>query len=299
MTTKKTRNAVLRARMREKNILIAPGAHDALCATIFEQAGFEAVYMSGFANSAGMIGRPDVGLMTYSEMLGRATALADRVEIPIIADGDTGYGNAVNVYRTVRGYEKAGISCIQIEDQVAPKKCGHMVGREVIAAEEMVGKIHAACDARRDDDFMIMVRTDARTTHGIDAALERASLYQEAGADILFVESPESLDEMRRITAHCTVPTVANMVEFGRTPLYTAEELQELGYRLMLMPVAATFLIAKAISEAARVMRTEGSSKSLMGSMLSMKECTDLLGLKDVREMEARYATGRVLRDGV
>lgn len=290
---KKTANATLRSRLKKKDILVVPGAHDALCAKIFEQTGFEAIYMSGFANSAGVLGRPDVGLMTYTEMLERATALADCVNIPIIADGDTGYGNAVNMYRTVRGYEKAGVSCIQIEDQVAPKKCGHMTGRELISPEEMVGKIHAACDARKDDDFMIMVRTDARTTLGIDAAIERGLLYQEAGADILFVESPESVEEMRKITGSFHVPTIANMVEFGRTPLYTAAELQEIGYNIMAMPVTATFVIAKAITEVAAVLRKEGTSKGILDRVMPIHECTALLGLEDVRTMEEKYATGR------
>lgn len=294
---KNEKNTRLRARLREKKILMAPGAHDGLCAKIFQQAGFEAIYMSGFANSASLLGRPDVGLLDYTEMLERATALADCVDIPIIADGDTGYGNAINVGRTVKGYEKAGVSAIQLEDQVAPKKCGHMTGREVISSDEMVGKIKAACDARTDDDFMIMARTDARTNLGIDAAVERALRYEEAGADIIFVESPESVEEMKKITSSFKVPTVANMVEFGRTPLLSAAELQELGYSIMAIPVMSTFVIAKAVKEAAEIMWREGATKNILDRVISFKDFTGLLGLPDVRAMEEKYATGRHVQE--
>ncbi len=294
---KNEKNTRLRARLREKKILMAPGAHDGLCAKIFQQAGFEAIYMSGFANSASLLGRPDVGLLDYTEMLERATALADCVDIPIIADGDTGYGNAINVGRTVKGYEKAGVSAIQLEDQVAPKKCGHMTGREVISSDEMVGKIKAACDARTDDDFMIMARTDARTNLGIDAAVERALRYEEAGADIIFVESPESVEEMKKITSSFKVPTVANMVEFGRTPLLSAAELQELGYSIMAIPVMSTFVIAKAVKEAAEIMWREGATKNILDRAISFKDFTGLLGLPDVRAMEEKYATGRHVQE--
>lgn len=294
---KNEKNTRLCARLREKKILMAPGAHDGLCAKIFQQAGFEAIYMSGFANSASLLGRPDVGLLDYTEMLERATALADCVDIPIIADGDTGYGNAINVGRTVKGYEKAGVSAIQLEDQVAPKKCGHMTGREVISSDEMVGKIKAACDARTDDDFMIMARTDARTNLGIDAAVERALRYEEAGADIIFVESPESVEEMKKITSSFKVPTVANMVEFGRTPLLSAAELQELGYSIMAIPVMSTFVIAKAVKEAAEIMWREGATKNILDRAISFKDFTGLLGLPDVRAMEEKYATGRHVQE--
>ena len=294
---KNEKNTRLRARLREKKILMAPGAHDGLCAKIFQQAGFEAIYMSGFANSASLLGRPDVGLLDYTEMLERATALADCVDITIIADGDTGYGNAINVGRTVKGYEKAGVSAIQLEDQVAPKKCGHMTGREVISSDEMVGKIKAACDARTDDDFMIMARTDARTNLGIDAAVERALRYEEAGADIIFVESPESVEEMKKITSSFKVPTVANMVEFGRTPLLSAAELQELGYSIMAIPVMSTFVIAKAVKEAAEIMWREGATKNILDRAISFKDFTGLLGLPDVRAMEEKYATGRHVQE--
>ena len=295
---KNERSARLRARLKEKRILMAPAAHDGLCARIYEKAGFEAIYLSGFATSSSFLGRPDVGLLDYSEMLYRASTLADVVDVPIFADGDTGFGNAVNVYRTVRGYVNAGVSAIQLEDQVAPKKCGHMHGREVVPMEEMIGKIHAACDARTDDNFMIIARTDARTNFGIDAAIERGMAYKEAGADIVFVESPESVDELKKVAAAFPdVPTIANMVEFGRTPLLTADELEAMGFNIMIIPVLSTFVIAKAVSEAAAVLMKDRSSKNLLDRSIDFNDFTELLGLPQVRAMEEKYATGRHVSD--
>ena len=219
-----------------KKTIIAPGAHDMLTAKIIGKLGFDAVYMTGYGQSASHLGKPDVGLMTMSEMVARAANMVECSGVPVVADADTGFGNAVNVMRTVREYEKAGVAVIQLEDQVMPKKCGHMIGREVVSMEEMVGKIKAACDARQGD-MMIMARTDARTVHGIDVALERAHAYKEAGADIIFVESPESEAEMRRINEELPgVLTLANMVEGGRTPLLTNDKLEALGFNLVISP---------------------------------------------------------------
>lgn len=274
-------------------ILVAPGVHDGLSARIIEQEGFKALYMTGYGTSASMLGKPDVGLLTLTEMAARASRLADAVNIPLIADADTGYGNAVNVTRTVREYEKAGVACLQLEDQVAPKKCGHMTGREVIPTDEMVGKIKAACDARRDDDLMIMARTDARTTHGIEEALERGKAYEEAGADIVFIESPESEDEMKMITSAFNVPVLANMVEHGRTPFLPVPELQEIGYDLVIFPVSATYVMAEAARKVMRTLRETGSTADMVDSMIAFEEFNELMGLGDIRQMETRYSTGR------
>jgi methylisocitrate lyase len=274
-------------------ILVAPGVHDGLSARIIEQEGFKALYMTGYGTSASMLGKPDVGLLTLTEMAARASRLADAVNIPLIADADTGYGNAVNVTRTVREYEKAGVACLQLEDQVAPKKCGHMTGREVISRDEMVGKIKAACDARRDDDLMIMARTDARTTHGIEEALERGKAYEEAGADIVFIESPESEDEMKMITSAFNVPVLANMVEHGRTPFLTVPRLQEIGYDLVIFPVSATYVMAEAARKVMRTLKETGSTGDMVDSMIAFEEFNELMGLGDIRQMETRYSTGR------
>lgn len=283
----------LRQMLSSGEILVAPGVHDGLSARIIEQEGFKALYMTGYGTSASMLGKPDVGLLTLTEMAARASRLADAVNIPLIADADTGYGNAVNVTRTVREYEKAGVACLQLEDQVAPKKCGHMTGREVISRDEMVGKIKAACDARRDDDLMIMARTDARTTHGIEEALERGKAYEEAGADIVFIESPESEDEMKMITSAFNVPVLANMVEHGRTPFLTVPRLQEIGYELVIFPVSATYVMAEAARKVMRTLKETGSTGDMVDSMIAFEEFNELMGLGDIRQMETRYSTGR------
>lgn len=212
----------LKQLLHAEKLLVAPGAYDVLSAKIIEQAGFEAVYMTGYGTSASVLGEPDVGLLTMTEMVQRVGNIANVVEIPVIADGDTGFGNPLNVRRTVREYDKAGASAIQLEDQVAPKRCGHMLGREVIPVEEMVQKIKAAVDTRQDGDFVIIARTDARTNYGLEEALNRADAYEDAGADVLFIESPENVDELRRINeAFRATPTLANMIEGGR-PHYRA-----------------------------------------------------------------------------
>ena len=289
----KTPGARLRELLGRKEILVAPGAYDGLSARIIEKTGFEALYITGYGLSASVLGKPDTGLMTFTEMVSRVEAIAETVSIPIIADGDTGYGNAVNVARTVRGYEKAGAACIQLEDQVAPKKCGHMLGREVIPAAEMAGKIRAACDARRDDSFLIMARTDARTAHGIDEALERGHLYEEAGADILFIESPESTEEMARITSSFSRPVLANMVEHGRTPFLTASELQEIGYAAAIFPVGALYAAARAVMKVMKELKTAGTTRGSLEDMLPFGEFNELMDLGAIREMERKYGTGR------
>ncbi|MEN2997322.1 MAG: isocitrate lyase/PEP mutase family protein [Acetomicrobium sp.] len=283
----------LRKLLSKDQILVAPGAHDPLVAKIIEKEGFEAVYMTGYGTSASVLGQPDVGLLTQTEMAIRAANLVEAVNIPVIADADTGYGNAINVQRTVRLYEKAGVACIQLEDQVAPKKCGHMLGREIISQEEMVGKIKAACDARVDDDLMIMARTDARTNFGIDAAIERGLAYEAAGADIIFIESPESIEEMQKVTSSFNVPVLANMLEHGRTPLLTAKELEDLGYDLVIFCVASTYVIAKAVTKLMKELKTTGTTAGMIDEMIPFNEFNELVGLDIIREKEREYATGR------
>lgn len=283
----------LRKLLSRDEILVAPGAHDPLVAKIIEKEGFEAVYMTGYGTSASILGQPDVGLLTQTEMAYRAANIVEAVSIPVIADADTGYGNAINVQRTVRLYEKAGVACIQLEDQVAPKKCGHMLGREIISQEEMVGKIKAACDARVDEDLMIMARTDARTNYGIDAAIERGRAYEEAGADIIFIESPESVEEMKKITSSFRVPVLANMLEHGRTPLLSAKELETLGYDLVIFCVASTYVIAKAVTKLMRELKRTGTTVGMLDDMIPFDEFNKLVGLNDIREKERKYATGR------
>lgn len=286
----------IRELFASKKTIVAPGAHDMLTARIIGSLGFDAVYMTGYGQSASHLGKPDVGLMTMSEMVARAANMVECCGVPVIADADTGFGNAVNVMRTVREYEKAGVAVIQLEDQVMPKKCGHMVGREVIPMEEMVGKIKAAVDARVDPNFMIMARTDARTVFGIDAAVERAQAYRDAGADILFVESPESEDEMRRINE--ALPgclTLANMVEGGRTPLVKNADLSALGYNLIIYPTASTYVTTKAMKDLWEAMRRDDTTANLIDTMIPFPQFNEIMGLPEIRKIEANYATGRVV----
>ena len=218
--------------------LVAPGVYDAFTALLAEQAGFDALYLSGASIAYTRLGRPDIGLVSVSEVISTIELITDRVGLPMIVDGDTGFGNALNVQRTVRGFERAGAQAIQMEDQSFPKRCGHLAGKKLIPAAEMVGKIHAAVDARRTDDFQIVARTDAIAVEGFDAALERAEMYVEAGADVLFIEAPRSLEQMGQIAERFSarLPLLANMVEGGMTPMGSASELHERGFRVVIFP---------------------------------------------------------------
>lgn len=281
--------AQLKKMLAEGPMVVAPGAHDALTARIIEKVGFTAVYMTGYGQSASHLGRPDVGLMTLNEMTDRARNMADAVQIPVIADADTGFGNAVNVMRTVKMYEMAGVAALQLEDQVAPKKCGHMLGRQVVPKEEMVGKIKAAVDARKDKNLLIIARTDARTVHGLEEALERGHAYEAAGADILFIESPESIEEMKKITSSFGVPVLANMVEGGRTPLLPNNQLAEMGYNLVIYPTASTYVLAKSMLKLMEGLKKEGTTKGMMEEMVAFTQFNELVGLPEIRELEAAF----------
>lgn len=283
------KTTLLRNLFADKKLIVAPGAHDALTAKVIEKVGFPAVYMTGYGQAASHLGKPDVGLLTLSEMVARASNIAEAVDVPVVADADTGFGNAVNVMRTVREYEKAGVAALQLEDQVAPKKCGHMTGRQVVPKEEMVGKIKAAVDARYDKDLMIIARTDARTVHGLNEALERAKAYEEAGADIIFVESPESVEEMKQITSTVKAYTLANMVEGGRTPLLNNKELEELGYGIVIYPTASTYITAKTIFKLMETLKQTGTTESLIKDMVTFSEFNELIGLPQIRGLETTY----------
>ena len=282
----------LRSLLAQPEIVVAPGAHDALTAKIIARTGFEVVYMTGYGQAASHLGSPDVGLLTQTEMLARAANFVEALHgqnVPVFADGDTGFGNAINVMRTVRLYENAGVAAIQLEDQVAPKKCGHMTGRQVVPLEEMVGKIKAAAAARQDPDFIIVARTDARTVHGIEEALRRARAYADAGADVLFVESPESVEEMKAITGAVAKPCLANMVEGGRTPLLSVRELQDLGFKIVIFPTASTYTTCKAMADLMAGLKAHGTTAPMMHNMLPFEEFNNLIGLPGIRSLESAY----------
>ncbi len=272
--------------------LVAPGAYDALSARLVEQAGFEAVYMTGFGTSASQLGRPDVGLLSGAEMVDQVRRLVEAVDRPVIADADTGYGNAINVIRTVRGYEQAGVAALHLEDQVMPKKCGHMSGKVVIPAEEMVGKIRAAVDARRDPELVLIARTDAAAVHGLDDAIARARAFAEAGADVLFVEAPTSEDDIARVAAELgdVAPLVFNWAEGGRTPPISLERIAELGFSLVIYPIATLLAATAAVRSVLQTIAADGSPAAAMGSLPTFDEFTDLIGLPEVQSLEKRYA---------
>lgn len=283
--------ARLRALLDSGQTVLAPGAFDPLAARLVEEAGFPAVYMTGFGTSAALLGRPDVGLLTMTEMVDNAGRIAACVDVPVIADADTGYGNPLNVIRTVGAYEAAGVAAIHIEDQVAPKKCGHMDGKLVIPAAEMAEKIRAAAQARTQPEFTIIARTDARAVEGLDRALERARIYRDAGADVLFIEAVTSDAEAEEAArAFPDVPLLFNWAEGGKTPPIGLDRLAELGYRIVIFPIstllAATGAMRGVLAEIAR----SGTPAAALRELPSFGDFTDFIGLPEVREAEQRYA---------
>jgi carboxyvinyl-carboxyphosphonate phosphorylmutase len=283
-----------RARLREllaaPGPLVAPGAYDALSARLVEQAGFAAVYMTGFGTTASLIGRPDVGLLSAGEMVDNATRIAAAVDVPVIADADTGYGNAINVLRTVRAYEQAGVAGLHLEDQVMPKKCGHMSGKQVIEAGEMAGKIRAAAEARRDPALVLIARTDAAAVHGVDEAIRRGRLYAEAGADALFIEAPTSEEDLARIAGELrgVAPLVFNWAEGGRTPPLPLARIDELGFSLVLFPIGTLLAATAGIRNLLAGLAAEGVPP--LAGLPTFGEFTDLIGLPEVQRLEQRFA---------
>jgi 2-methylisocitrate lyase-like PEP mutase family enzyme len=282
--------AQLRELLARGRIVVAPGAYDALTARLVERAGFEAVYLSGAGVSYTHLARPDIGLVTLDEMLRRAEAITAAVNIPVLADGDTGFGNAINVQRTVRAYERAGLAGIQLEDQTFPKRCGHLNGKEVIDADEMAGKVRAAVDARGDTDFVVVARTDAIATHGMEEALRRLRLYAEAGADVLFADGPTTLEHLAAIPSSLPRPAMANMVEGGKTPLVPAAELERHGYRLVIFPNSLVRLLARTGATLMASLRATGTTAGARNDMLSFDELNDLVGTPAILRAGSRYS---------
>ncbi len=273
--------------------MLAPGCYDALGARLVEEAGFSAAYMTGFGSAASLLGRPDVGLLTLPEMVDNARRIVQAVEIPVIADADTGYGNPINVIRTVREFEAAGVAAIHLEDQVMPKKCGHLEGKHVIPAAEMAAKVSAAVAARRSREFLIIARTDARAQEGLDAALERARLYREAGADVLFVEAPESSSEVEAVARRFPdVPLLFNYAEGGRTPPVSHQFLRDLGFKLVIFPVSTLLVATSAIRSVLAEIKAAGTPLDVLPSLLPFGDFLDFIGIAEIRELEQRFADG-------
>jgi 2,3-dimethylmalate lyase len=284
----------LKHRLTQPGLITAPGVYDMVSLRLADSFGFDALYMTGFGTVASHLGLPDAGLASYTDMVGRVKAMAGMARTPLIADGDTGYGGLLNVRHTVQGYEAAGAQAIQLEDQEFPKKCGHTPGRRVIPLADMVRKIKVAVEARRSSDFLIVARTDARTTLGLDEALRRAEAYARAGADVLFVESPESQDEMARIGREFGgaqgKPLVANMVEGGRTPVLSQADLEAIGYKIAIFPVTALLAATQAMRAVYANFKQHGSSANAPVPLMDFRELTLLMGFEDVWEFDKRHA---------
>ena len=295
MTARLTRRpggaARLRALLDSGQTILAPGAFDPLAARLVEEAGFPAVYMTGFGTAAALIGRPDVGLLTMTEMVDNAARIAACVDIPVIADADTGYGNPLNVIRTVGAFEAAGVAGIHLEDQVAPKKCGHLEGKLVIPAAEMVAKIRAAADARAQPDFVIIARTDARAVEGLEQALGRARRYREAGADALFIEAVATEQEAREVArAFPDVPLLFNWAEGGKTPPIGLDRLTEFGYRIVIFPISTLLAATAGMRRILREIAEAGTPAAVLPELPTFGQFVDFIGLPQVLRIEQRYA---------
>lgn len=271
------------------DLLVAPGVYDMISARIADSLDFDCLYMTGYGVVSSYLGQPDAGLASYTDMLNRVETIAGGTKTPVICDGDTGYGGLLNVAHTVRGYEKAGAAGIQLEDQEFPKKCGHTKGRRVIPLDDMVQKIRVAADTRDSSDFLIVARTDARTGLGLDEALRRAEAFAKAGADVLFVESPESEEEMRKICSSFDLPTLANMVEGGRTPVPSKAVLEEIGYSIAIFP-ATGFLAAGAVLKAAySTLRKDGSTDKIDVPLENFEAFSRMIGFEKVWDFDKKW----------
>jgi carboxyvinyl-carboxyphosphonate phosphorylmutase len=279
----------LRKMLNSPGIILAPGAYDGISARLIERQGFKAVYMTGAGTAASVLGQPDIGLTTLTEMTTHAAHIASCVSLPVIADADTGYGNALNVIRTVREYERTGVAAIHLEDQVFPKRCGHLAGKAVIPAKEFAEKIRAASENRTDPDFIIIARTDARAVNGLDDAIARARLYREAGADVIFVEAPTSREEIERISREVEAPLLSNQVPGGRTPAVTASELEKLGYKIVIFPAVGFMAAAMAIEKALSRLKETGTDWH-EGPVLSPLEIFQRVGIEAWLDMERKYS---------
>tara|TARA_R110000787_G_scaffold99667_4_gene204334 strand:- start:1160 stop:2026 length:867 start_codon:yes stop_codon:yes gene_type:complete len=281
----------LKQRLGQAEILLAPGVYDALTGLIAEQSGAEAVYLSGASIAYTRFGRPDIGLVSMSEVADTVAALRDRIALPIVVDADNGFGNALNVQRTVRVFERMGANALQLEDQTMPKRCGHLDGKSLISKEEMAGKIRAACDARQSEETLIIGRTDAIAVEGFDAAMDRAEAYVEAGADMLFIEAPQSMDEISLIVERFggRVPLMANMVEGGKTPIINASGLQELGFSFVIFPGGIVRAIAATARDYYANLLASGSNEAFRNRMFDFAGLNGVIGTDDLLASGKRY----------
>ncbi len=276
----------LRQLLKKKKIIRSLGAHDVFSAILAEQSGFETIFLGGFGASASLLGRPDLNLITLTEMAEAVRRMAARVSVPLVADGDTGHGGVHNIERTVREFEKAGASGIILEDQVAPKRCGHFQGKEVIPASEMVIKLKVALASRINKDFVIIARTDARDVRGLNEAIKRVNLYHQAGADVVFIESPHTREELEIIPKKVKAPLLVNMLTGGKTPALPIPTLEAMGYKIVVYPIESLLILADGMRHLARAILNEGSIDPVRSKMVSFPEVKEILGLNQLLEEE-------------
>ena len=284
------KRAALAGAIREGRFVVAPGVYDMISARLADRMGFEALYMTGYGVAASLLGLPDAGLATYADLADRVRTIAGGTRTPLICDADTGFGGLLNVRHTVQGYEHAGCAAIQIEDQEIPKKCGHTPGRRVVPIRDMVERVQVAVEARSDPNFLVVARTDARTKLGLEAAIERGQTYSDAGADVIFIEAPESEEEMARVGKAIDKPLLANMVDSGKTPILPAERLKSLGFAIAIYPAAGMLPAAGAMRETFRTLLREGSTANLDVPAISLTEMHALMGFEEVWAFERRWA---------
>jgi len=290
----------LKKMLLEKKTLVVPVAYDTLSAMLIEKAGFKAIQVSGFGLAASYLGKPDVGLLTQTEMITLTKNIANAVDIPVMGDGDTGFGNAINAIRATREFEDTGCAGMNIEDQVFPKKCGHMEGKQIISLEEMVLKIEAVCDARRDPDFVINARTDAISVVGLDEAIKRGKAYAKAGADLIFVEAPKTKEEIKRVVSEIDAPVSINLfdgVKGGKTPLMSIEELRELGVARVSIPVGTVFAVVRGVSNYLEALAKEGIIPDRYDLVIPFEEFKELVGLPKIKELERRYLPKEIYQE--
>lgn len=283
---------VLRELLAANKVIMAPGAYDAWSARLVEKAGFPAVYMTGYGVSASVLGRPDIGLISMQEMAEAAKNICNCTTVPVIADADNGYGNSLNVIRTFREYELAGVAGIQLEDQVMPKRCGHMEGKQVIPKEEMAAKIRAAVYARQDPDTVIIARTDAIAVNGYEDAIDRAVAYKEAGADVIFVEALQNQEQVEKTANLVKAPLFANMVEHGKTPLDTAENLLKMGFRIAIYPVVTLYAATKGVTKVLEVLKETEDLRQCMEYEVDFPTFNQMIGLQEIRALEKSFTDG-------
>jgi carboxyvinyl-carboxyphosphonate phosphorylmutase len=292
-----TRAGKLRELLAGQKIIMAPGAYDAWSARLIEKAGFPAVYMTGYGVSASVLGRPDIGLISMQEMAEAAKNICNCTTVPVIADADNGYGNSLNVVRTVREYEMAGVAGIQLEDQIMPKRCGHMEGKQIVSVDDMVAKVRGAVYARRNPDTVIIARTDAIAVNGYDDAIERAVAYKNAGADVIFVEAMQTQEQVAQAAHRVGAPLMANMVEHGKTPLELADKLFDMGFRIAIYPVAPLYVATKALTQMLAVLKEKEDLKACASYEVDFPTFNKMIGLDEIRALEKSFTNTNNLKE--